>query len=61
MEMRDKVLSSVGAQDMDTRKYQVSDLHDVEFYWKNYQLKVDTVFGPGIHTPFPLQLLSILS
>ena len=32
-EMRDEVLSRVGAQDMDTSGYQVSaDLHDVEFY-----------------------------
>ena len=31
MEMRDEVLSSVGAQDMDKSGYQVSDLDDVEF------------------------------
>ena len=31
-EMRDKVLSSVGAQDMDTSGYQVSDLDAVDFY-----------------------------
>ena len=36
-EMRDKVLSSVGAQEgLDTSGYQVSaDLDDVEFYWEN--------------------------
>ena len=34
-EMRDEVLSSVGAWDMDTSGYQVSvDLDDVEFYWE---------------------------
>ena len=34
-EMRDEVVSSVGAQDMDTSGYQVSaDLEDVEFYWE---------------------------
>ena len=32
MEMRDEVLSSVGAQDMDTSRSQVSHLDDVEFY-----------------------------
>ena len=33
-ELRDDVLSSVGAQDMDPSGYQVStDLDDVEFYW----------------------------
>ena len=29
--MKDEVLSSVDAQDMDTSGYQVSDLEDVEF------------------------------
>ena len=51
--MRDEVLSSVGAQDMDTSGYQVSaDLDDVEFYWENDQLDIDAVFRPGIDTPF---------
>ena len=31
MEMRNEVLSSVGAQDLDTSSYQVSDLEDIEF------------------------------
>ena len=30
MEMRDEVLSSVGAQDLDTSSYQISDLEDIE-------------------------------
>ena len=53
-EMRDEVLSSVGAQEgLDTSGYQVSpDLDDVEFYWENDQLDVDAVFRPGIDTPF---------
>ena len=50
MEMRDEVLSSVGAQDLDTSSYQVSDLEDLEFNWENSQL--DAVFRPGIDTPF---------
>ena len=38
---------------LDTRGYQVSaDLDDAEFYWGNDQLVVDTVFRPGIDTPF---------
>ena len=49
--IRDEVLSSVGAQDMDTSGYQVSDLDYVEFYWENDQLDVDAVFRPGIATP----------
>ena len=50
MEMRDEVLSSVGAQDLDTSSYKVSDLEDIEFSWENSQL--DEVFRPGIDTPF---------
>ena len=50
--MKDEVLSSVGAQDMDTSEYQVSDLDDVEFYWERDQLDVDNVFRPGIDTLF---------
>ena len=52
MEMRDEVLSSVGAQDLDTSSYQVSDLEDTEFNWENPQLDMDAVFRPGIDTPF---------
>ena len=53
--MRDEVLSSVVARDMDTSEYQVpaADLDDVEFYWENDQLDGDPVFRPGIDTPFP--------
>ena len=52
MEMRDEVLSSVGAQDLYTSSYQVSDLEDIEFNWENSQLNMDSVFRPGIDTPF---------
>ena len=50
-EMRE-VLSSVGAQDLDTSSYQVSDLEDIEFNFENSQLDMDAVFRPGIDTPF---------
>ena len=52
MEMRDEVLSSVGAQDLDTSSYQVSDLEYIEFNGENPQLDMDAVFRPGIDTPF---------
>ena len=52
MEMRDKVLSSVGAQNLDTSSYQVSDLDDIEFNWETSQLDMSAVFGPGIDTSF---------
>ena len=52
IEMREEVLSSVGAQDLDSSSYQVSDLEDIEFNWENSQLDIDSVFRPGIDTPF---------
>ena len=52
MEMRDEVLSSVGALNLDTSSYQVSDLEDIEFNWENSQLDRHEVFRPGIETPF---------
>ena len=52
MEVRDEVLSSVGAEDLDTSSYQVSDLEDIEFNWENSQLEIDAVFIPGMDTPF---------
>ena len=52
MEVRDELLSSVGAQDLDTSSHQVSDLEDIEFNRENSQLDMDAVFRPGIDTPF---------
>ena len=52
MEMRDEVLSTVGAQDSDTSSYQVSDLEDKQFNWEDSQLDKDAAFRPGIDTPF---------
>ena len=50
MEMRDEVLSSFGAQDLDTSSYQFTVLEDIEFNWEISQL--DSVFRPGTDTPF---------
>ena len=52
MDTRDKVMSNVGEQDMDTSGYQVSYLDDIEFYWEKDQLNVDAVFRPGNDTRF---------
>ena len=52
MEMRIEVLSSMGAQDLDTSSYQVFDLQDIDFNWESSQLDMDAVFRPGIDTPF---------
>ena len=59
MEMREEVLSSVGAQDLDTSSYQVSDLEDIEFNWEESHSDMDAVFRPGIETPFHLQQKTI--
>ena len=49
-ETREEVLSSVGAQDMDTSSYQLTDLEVIELNWEISEL--DALFRPGIDTPF---------
>ena len=61
IEMREEVLSSVGAQDLDTSGYQVSDLEDIEFNWEDSQLDMDAVFRPGIDIPFSPTTIDDLS
>ena len=58
-EMRDKVLSSVGALDTDTRWYKLSDLEDSEFSWEDPAVDMDRVYWPGIDTPFPHPYMTI--
>ena len=52
MEMRDEVLSSVGAQNLDTSSYQVSDVEDMELNWEGSQIDMDAVFRPGVDIRF---------
>ena len=52
IELRDELFSTVGAQDLDTSSYQVSDLEDIELNWENSQSDMRTVFRPGIDAPF---------
>ena len=52
MEMKDKVLSSLGAQDMDTSWYQSSDINKMELYRENDQLDVVAVLKSCIYTLF---------
>ena len=59
--MREEVLSSVGAQDLNTSSYQVSDLEDIEFNWEDSQLDTDAVFRPGKDTPFSPTTIEDLS
>ena len=55
-EMREEVLSSVGAQDMDTRGYEVSDLEDIEFYWEDPGAR----YGRCLSTRNRYSILSII-
>ena len=52
IEMRDEVLSSVRAQDLNTSRYQVSELEHKKFNWEDSQLDMDAVFRPDIDAPF---------
>ena len=51
-EMREEVLSSVGTQDTDRSGYELSDLEDIEFSWEDPAVDMDSVYAPGIDTPF---------
>ena len=50
--MREELLSSVGAQDTDTRGHELSDIEDIEFSWEDPVVDMDSVYRPGIDTPF---------
>ena len=52
IEMRKEVLSSVGAQDTDTRGYELSDLEDIQFSREDPAVGMDSVFWPRIDTCF---------
>ena len=54
MEMMDDVLSSVGAQDIDTSGYQVSDLEDIECHWEDPVFNMNAVFRRGVDTSVSL-------
>ena len=51
-EMREEVLSSIGAQHTDTSGYELSDLEDIEFSWEVTAVDMDSDYRPGIDTPF---------
>ena len=56
-EMREEVLSSVGAQDTNTRGYELSDLEDIEISWEDPALDIDIVYRPGNDTAFSSSIL----
>ena len=51
-EMREEILSSVGAQDTDTSGYELSDLEYLEFSWEDPGVDLDSAYRPGIDIPF---------
>ena len=59
MDFGDEILSSVGAQDLDTSGYQVCDLEDIDFHWEDLDLNMDSVSQPSKNTLFLLQILTI--
>ena len=58
-EMREEVLSSVGAQNTDTSGYELSNLGDIEVSWEDAAVDMDSVYRPGIDTLFPHPSLTI--
>ena len=42
----------VSTQVMGTSGYQVFDLEDIQFHWEDAVLNMNTVFRPGVDTPF---------
>ena len=49
---RREVLASVGAQDTNTSGYKLPDIEEIEFSWEDLAVDVDSVYRPGIDTPF---------
>ena len=57
--MREEALSSVGAQDSDTKGYEVSVLEVIEFSWENPAVDMHSVYRPGIDTRLSHPFLAI--
>ena len=51
VEMREEVLTSVGAQDTDTRGYGLSELENIECSWEDSAVDMDSVYRLRIDTP----------
>ena len=58
-EMREEVLSSDGAQDTDSRGYELSDLEDIQFSWKDLAVDMDSVYRPRIDTPLSTSIFDV--
>ena len=55
--MREEVLSSVEAQDTDTKGHEVSDLEDIESSCEYPPFDMDSIYRPRIDTPFSPSVL----
>ena len=51
----------MGAQDLDTSSYQVSDLKDIEFNWENSKMDIVAVCRPSKENPFSPTIINNLS
>ena len=51
-EMREGVLDSPGAPEMDTSSSDLSDLRNNDVFWETPHVELDAVLSPGIDTPF---------
>ena len=49
--MKEGVLASAGAQDMDTNGFELSDSEDIHFFWEVPQVELEAVLV-GTDTPF---------
>ena len=50
--MKEDVLASAGAQDVESSGYELSELEDIKLFWENPQVEWDAVFRPRIGTLF---------
>ena len=55
MEMSDEICLNIGAQEMDTSGYHVSDPKEIEFHTEDPDLNMGTVLQPGIDSVSSLQ------
>ena len=51
-EMKEEVLASAGAQDIDNSGYELSNSEQIEFFCEKPQVESDAVFKPQIDASF---------
>ena len=51
-EMKEEVLASAGAQDIDTSGYELSNSEQIDVFWENPQVEWEAVFKSEIDASF---------